>query len=274
MERINFGNMAAPSAKLNAKDWEQQKIDSLNQTVGHLHDEDGFNCDKCKNRGYIHFLEEYSGNFYRRSKECSCMGTRRSIMRMKRSGLEKLIKDCRFENYIAKEPWQEEVKDTAMDFAEHPEGWLYLGGQSGAGKTHLCTAICRKLLLDGKDVLYMLWRDEVARLKGLLNSDEYSAEIKKYKDIDVLYIDDLFKTGRFAIDTPQKPSVGDINLAFELLNYRINNKKTTIISSECTVMELLDIDEAIGGRIADGNHVLSIGHDRKKNYRLKGMKEL
>lgn len=42
----------------------------------------------------------------------------------------------------------------------------------------------------------------------------------------------------------------DINLAFELINHRyLDSTKSTIISSERTMEELMSIDEALGGRI-------------------------
>ena len=158
-----------------------------------------------------------------------------------------------------------------MEFAKNPDGWFFLGGQSGAGKTHLCTAICREFLLSGKRVIYMLWRDEVVKLKAMVNeSDEYRDLVDKYKQADVLYIDDLFKTGRGQDNMVQKPTAADVNVAFEIINYRYNNPgKITIISSECTEDELLDIDEAIGGRIYERAKAFSIAKNRDRNYRMK-----
>ena len=67
----------------------------------------------------------------------------------------------------------------------------------------------------------------------------------------------------------------------QILFYRYNkNLPYTIISSECTLSDLINIDEAISGRIAEkcksesGNYCLSIKPDAKKNYRLNHIKEL
>ena len=90
----------------------------------------------------------------------------------------------------------------------------------------------------------------------------------------MLYIDDLFKTGRESGGLFQRPTVADINLAYEILNYRADRPKLmTILSSECLLEQLIEIDEAIGGRIAElsAPYVFSISPDRKKNYRLRGM---
>ena len=117
----------------------------------------------------------------------------------------------------------------------------------------------------------MLWRDDVVKIKGAVTDhDEYSRLMDEYKNIDVLYIDDLFKTGKADDNTVQKPTGADINAAFEIINYRYNNPSLlTIISSELSQDELIDIDEAIGGRIYEKSTAFSIGKNRDRNYRIK-----
>ena len=148
-------------------------------------------------------------------------------------------------------------------------GRIFITGNSG--KTHICTAICREFLLAGKQVVYMLWRDDIVKLKGFVNDAEaYEPLIDRFKKADVLYIDDLFKTGKTTDQTMQKPTPADINAAFEIVNYRYNNPELlTIISSELSEDELLDIDEAIGGRIFERAKTITIARDRARNYRIK-----
>lgn len=96
-----------------------------------------------------------------------------------------------------------------------------------------------------------------------------------YKRVEVLYIDDLFKTGRDKDNNPQRPTAADINAAFEIINARsLDPELLTIISSECTTNDLLDIDEATGGRICEKAQVFSIAPDRTRNYRLRKVTEL
>ncbi len=257
------------------KDWEQYKVDDWNKTEGHLNDVDGYNCNICKNKGTIAKLIEYDNGTYSHCfADCKCVETRNSIMRMKRSGLKDIIKDYTFDKFIATEPWQKTIKEAAMNYSESPNGWFALCGQSGAGKTHICTAICRKFLLSGKRVVYMLWRDEIVRIKeaakGSDENDDLRKLMDKYKTAEILYIDDLFKTGRSQDNTMPKPTPADINYAFEIINYRYNNPSLlTIISSELTEDELLDIDEAIGGRIYERATTFTIGKSRDRNYRIK-----
>jgi DNA replication protein DnaC len=265
-----FGSVT--TSEFDPKAWEQWKVDDWNNTPGNRHEEDGYHCPICKNKGSIaKLLELDNGTYSHCFADCKCVETRNSIMRMKRSGLKDIIKDYTFDKFIASENWQKAIKDAAMDYARNPEGWFFIGGQSGSGKTHLCTAICREFLLSGKRVIYMLWRDEVVRLKACVNdADEYRKLIDKYKTADVLYIDDMFKTGKAPDGSSLKVTGGDVNVAFEIINYRYNNPALlTIISSELSEDDLLEIDEATGGRIYERAKAFTIGKDRNRNYRIK-----
>lgn len=257
---------------MSPREYEQFKVDGLNNTVGKRNEEDGYNCAICKNKGYVFKLVDWGNdNFSHVAADCKCAEIRKSIMRMKRSGLKDIIKDYTFDKFVANEPWQKTIKNAAMEFAKKPDGWFFLGGQSGAGKTHLCTAICREFLLSGRGVQYMLWRDDITRIKAAVtDSAEYSKLIDKYKKADVLYIDDLFKTGKAPDGSTLKITGADINVAFEIINFRYNNPALiTIISSELSEDDLVEIDEAIGGRIYERAKTFSIAKDRNKNYRIK-----
>ena len=108
----------------------------------------------------------------------------------------------------------------------------------------------------------MQWVSKVREIKEAIKNDYYSEEIIKYKTCDVLYIDDLFK-GREVSDA-------DIKIAFDILNSRyIDNKKITIISSELTLQELYEIDEACASRITERarGYIFNIGKERSKNFR-------
>ena len=43
---------------------------------------------------------------------------------------------------------------------------VFIGGQVGAGKTHLCTAMVGEFLKRGISAKYMLWRDDALKLKA------------------------------------------------------------------------------------------------------------
>ena len=270
--------MGQSSEEMTPEDWENFRVNGFNESEGNLNEEDGYNCTACRNKGLImRAVQQPNGIWNSVSRECKCMGVRRTINRMKRSGLKNIIKDYTFDKFEATDNWQQTIKEAAMKYAKSPEGWFFIGGQSGAGKTHICTAICREFLLNGRAVKYMLWRDDIAKLKSLsMEAEQRQEMIDQFKNVDVLYIDDLFKTGKAPDGGKQIPTSADINAAFEILNFRYNDPSLlTIISSECTVNDILDIDEAVGGRIFErAKSSFSIKGDKTKNYRLRGAVEL
>ena len=267
-----YRQMVRQSMALSTEQLLQAQCDRINRQPGQL---TGYDCPECLNRGMI--SEVWDGAIVERT--CRCMDIRRSIRRARTSGLGDLLADCTFDAYVASEPWQQRLKASAQQYVRDYIGsWFYIGGQVGAGKTHLCTAIVGELLRTGRTARYMLWRDEIVRIKACVNDDAaYSRMVDPLKAVDVLYIDDLFKSGKDANGRARPPSPADISAAFELLNCRYNNKRqATVISSEFTMDELLSFDEGVGSRIYQRSkeycHI--IGRAPAKNYRLtNGSKE-
>ncbi len=242
-------------------------MDTINALEGEYQ---GYDCVKCKNKGFIAVLRA-DGSFF--TRECSCMPMRKCLQQMEASGLSKTIRKQTFENFHATEPWQISLKGLVSQYAKAPEGWLMIGGQPGSGKTHLCTAVCRELLLRGETVFYMPWREYIGKLKAV-NGDvnERFDLLDKCKKSPWLYIDDLFKTGKNQ-DNLSSPTSTDINLAFEIINHRYCQQLPTIISTEKSSEELTDIDEALASRIIEccGKHVYCITPGSEKNYRMRNV---
>lgn len=257
-----FKKTAGGQSDLSVEQLQQRIADSLNQSAGNL-DKDGYHCEKCKNRGYTEsIIDGYTVHI-----ECECLEIRKTLRLVKHSGLGNMA-HCTFDNFKAREPWQAEMKRLAKGFlADEKAGCLYIGGQPGCGKTHLCSAVFLSYLHAGYDHQYMIWCDESKQLKAIINDPQYKDKIRRLKTVDVLYIDDFLK-----VRSGETPTSADINLAFEIINTRINSPgKITIISSEKTLDELKTFDEALMSRIfqACGEYKISISKDDQKNYRLK-----
>lgn len=230
------------------------KAEAVNRMVGDLGELD---CQLCRNKGYI-AVKNGDGIV---THECACVAKRRVLKRIRQSGMGDMLAMFTFENYATPKQWQKDVKNMAIEYITDGFGkWFIIVGESGTGKTHLCTAMCSELIEAGKHVRYMLWRQEAPRLKALVyDRTKYEQEMRNYMRADVLYIDDFFKGA---------VTDADLNLAFELLNARYNAPRTqTIISSEKSIEELLDIDEAIGSRIYERSKGFSF-RAPNENWRL------
>lgn len=230
----------------------------------------GYDCPICKNKGNT--MEIING--YEYMVECKCMEIRRNEQRLKNSGLADMVDKNTFEAFEVKAKHQATMKEMALAFCKEEKGWFYIGGQPGCGKTHICTAMVKAFMDKGRAALYMLWLDEATNLKAIKttngdgSAEEYEKAINRLKVAPVLYIDDFFKT-----QDGRAVTAADVNIAFEILNYRYNNRGLiTIISSEKSLHDLIDIDEALGSRVYQmcGKYKMSIGKDPNKNYRLKG----
>ena len=247
---------------------EELKFDELcfNNKRGELV---GYDCPICKNKGEIMVVKD-GIKYY---PECSCMQIRRSIENMQRSGLGELLNQKKFSNYNQTEEWQKSVVDTAKHFVESDGNGFIFSGNSGIGKTHICTAISRALLNRGIPLKYMLWVDESKKIKQAIKDEaKYAELVDELKNVQALYIDDFFKVSKRTA-----PSDADISLAIEIINYRYNLAQTskkryiTILSTELSIKQLNDLDNALCGRLcemAGKDFILSV-FGEEKNYRLK-----
>lgn len=239
----------------------RQRVETMNAVKGN---KTGMDCPICLNRGYISEISE--GCIV--SVTCKCQQKRRSLRMLRDSGLSKLAEKCSFDSYEADFEWQKHIEKLAKRYiSSGARGWFFIGGQPGCGKTHICTAITVGLIENCREAKYMLWREDIVRIKSAVNNeDDYERSMGKFKSVDTLYIDDFFKTRKGDFLTQ-----GDINAAFELINYRYNNELTTIISSEKTIDEIISIDEAIGTRIFEMSkgYRIVISDDESKNYRMR-----
>jgi DNA replication protein DnaC len=112
---------------------------------------------------------------------------------------------------------------------------------------------------------YFQWNADSRKLRTAPFEDR-DAMYEACKTPDLLYIDDLFKGS-------SDPNDKEVQLVFEILNYRYNNRLTTILSSEMTVAQLLKIDQATVSRILQlcDPYIVNIEPDTDKNYRLHGL---
>jgi DNA replication protein DnaC len=257
-EILNNISMTEP---VSADEWELKQIEWENSRHGSL---DGYDCTECLNRGYIAVLKDIG----KVASVCKCMEVRKSLRNIEKSGLKLLMDKYTLDTFTTNEPWQKSLKDKAVEYIEYPdEKWFAIFGQTGCGKTHICTAIAGEFLRKSIPVYYMLWNTKIKSLRATVNDgEEHENEVRRLQTIEVLYIDDMFKCKQGA-----EPSDSDVRLAFEILNARYNARLKTLISSEYTIERLVEIDSAIAGRINEmgGRFIRNIEPDESRNYRWK-----
>ncbi len=222
-----------------------------------------YNCDLCKDTEVIIYVDEQGRTF---TRECTCKKINDSKRRLQRTALANKAEKYTLETYSTNEEWQKNILARAKEYATNFNGdWLYIGGQPGAGKTHICTGIVQALSFKyNLSYDYILFNKKMTELKQAKFDDKesYKENIQRLIEVDVLFIDDLYKI---------EPTKADIDILFDIINERYLNNKTCIFSSEKNAKEIIVFDEAIASRIFEkcGNYVIGIAKDINKNYRLK-----
>ncbi len=266
MEKLTFG-LKTPDPRP-AEDLFRLTLEMRVKAFNEAEEKDdgtGINCPLCRNKGFTAFISEETGSLT--TRPCRCAPSRRTIRGLKQIGVWERAKRCTFQGFRTDTPTQKTMRDTAWAFVNAPQGrWLALMGQSGCGKTHLTTAafvaVTRRCGLEGE---YMQWNADGRKLKSSVMEDT-AGDWERFKECQILLIDDLFK-----VRSDLTPSDADVRLAFELLDYRYNNHLITILSSEMTLEQILELDQAIAGRIKErcGPYLVNIAPDVSKNFRLQ-----
>lgn len=134
-------------------------------------------------------------------------------------------------------------------------------GSPGTGKTHLCTAIINSLLSRNIGAVYFPFVEGFNELKN--NLDELDQRIGLLQEVDVLFIDDLWK-GR------KEPTPFQIEQMFAVINHRYMNNKPIVISSEYSIDHINRFDEALGSRIYQmSKDFCMVLHGKDINHRMK-----
>lgn len=188
-----------------------------------------------------------------------------------RYGLKERLEENNFSTYKADTEERKLALIKSMSFIKKFDGsqCMLLQGQVGAGKTHLALAIMG-VLLEKYTIVPFMYTEEIGKLRidrdsfYEENQEHYRKTIDKYKEAQVLLIEDLFWG---------KKSEKELEIAYEIINYRYNRKKPMIITTELTRAELLNLNEALASRIIqrcgeDGEFIIDFGKNTKLNARL------
>ena len=226
-----------------------------------------YNCDECQDTGWVLIRQEHAQPL---AVTCECRKIEKLKNEWKSCGINTEMCKHKFSNFEVWNAAAERAKDTAIayyqDFAKvrsERRNSILFCGQVGSGKTHLSVALAINFLKKKTRVVYMPYRDVITKIKqNMLDAEYYTKLISNYQTCEVLLIDDLFKG---------KINESDINIVFEIINYRYLNFLPIIISSEFSIDRLLAFDEGVGSRIYEmsKDYVVEIKTHINNNYRLK-----
>ena len=220
-----------------------------------------YECDACRDTGYVNgFL-------------CSCYRNALRLKSYESSGLSRLLDKQSFETFsldyyagadkdIMKENF-DDLYSFASNFKADKRSFL-LCGATGLGKTHLSTAVAKRLIDDGYYVIYETAQNvfhdfEVDRVNLSRSRFDYNAPLSepvadKYLECDLLIIDDLgtemisaFSTACLynIINTRLNkglPIIASTNLKGDEVQRIYDNRITSRLFGEFSVMRFSGID--------------------------------
>ena len=192
-----------------------------------------YECPLCLDEGFYEF------------RICSCMKKKLVEAAYRSSGMAHLLECQSFENfdlsYYAEDPrtaaHMKRVLDIATAYADGfdpaaPANMIFMGG-TGLGKTHLSTAIARRVIDRGHDVFYAgaitLLSDFEVRRYGNSAGEDTGLGTSQYFDCDLLIIDDL---GTEVINQ------FTATVLYNVINTRLSRRKSTIINTNFSQEEL------------------------------------
>lgn len=200
-----------------------------------------YRCEKCSDSGFVGL------------EMCTCLRKELTMAALDDSGLGKLVRTQSFETFSLDYYSGRDLKymkanaarlySFAKDFnSETKDNFLLIGG-TGLGKTHLCSAVTRLVVENGYDVVYRPAGEFFSVFTRQRFGDGYEGDgsERSFFKCDLLILDDL---------GTEVTTQYTVSWLYDVLNYRLNEGKPTIISTNLTEDALrLRYDDRITSRI-------------------------
>jgi DNA replication protein DnaC len=232
-----------------------------------------YKCPKCKDHEATIEIDE---NGYQVATFCECYYNRRAAEAKEKNGVAGLFRNKTLKNFKAETEDQKLAKKQAKKYIDaFKDENLIICGHSGTGKTHLAVGTAIDLEKQGFKIMFIDYPQMIQHLEEMkTGSFEQNMELGRIENAELLIIDDLFKVGYREWDGKLYLRDFHKRMVYSIINYRYNNRKPTIVTTELTLDKLLFIDEAIGGRLIGqaGDNTIEFD-DENENYRLFGEKD-
>lgn len=172
------------------------------------------------------------------------------------------LEDWSFEQFNPDVAGVREAYETSIEFAQNPDGWLYLAGGYGCGKTHLAAAIANYVLEHMRmRAVFLVVPDLLDHLRSTFAPNQeqtYDSRFNSIRNAGLLVLDDLGTENT----TPWAKEK-----LFQLMNYRYNARRPTVITSNRNFDEL---DGRIASRISDTSICRTIVMDANDFRKYRG----
>ncbi len=224
-----------------------------------------YECPACSDSGYVGI------------RMCECMKKALTLAGFESSGIGRLIERQTFDNFsldyyrdnekVLAQMKQnlQNAKDFAENFDPNTSPSLLMLGRTGLGKTHISSAIARRIIERGFDVCYVTSVDLFADFE----TEQFGNRIprgeltEKYFECDLLIVDDLGTelTNQFTV-----------SCLYNLINVRINRRRPMIINTNLDNKDFMQTyHERITSRLlGEFSPMLFLGRDVRSQKKING----
>lgn len=201
-------------------------------------------CSRCQDAGWVRLDVPVGHPNFGRVFPCECKI--REQQERSRDSLRRLSNLDAFQQHTFDDfeivEGTEEAFEAARAYANDPDGWLYLHGACGVGKTHLAVAAALQIRQWNSNVLFAVVPDLLDHLRATFDPGRgvaYDERFNAIRGAFLLILDDLGTENT----TPWAREK-----LYQLINHRYNERLPTIITSN---QEHKMIDERILSRLLD-----------------------
>jgi len=227
-------------------------------------------CPICRDAGWIRMDVPVGHPNFGRIFMCQCAIERRDsrlVDDLRRISNLDAFTDRDFSAFDPKLQGVHDAYEAATSYAQNPNGWLFLHGNVGVGKTHLATSIAIHAMEQHKtSVLFAVVPDLLDHLRATFHPDNgvaYDERFAAVRNAQLLVLDDLGTENT----TPWAREK-----LYQIFNHRYNEQLPTVVTSN---QDFKKIDERVLSRLLDTRlttyiHVDADDYRRRRAVRSRG----
>ena len=221
------------------------------------------NCPICNDAGYLRRDVPPSHPSFGKLFPCDCKvreQNERLASELRNLSNLDAFPDHTFDQFDDSVAGVEAAFQAAQDYAASPDGWLFLHGGVGTGKTHLAVAIANEMIASRPNsrVLFAVVPDLLDHLRATFDPSkgvDYDERFEQIRRADLLILDDLGTENT----TPWAREK-----LFQIFNHRYNERSATVVTSNHDIYE---IEDRVRSRLLDQRLTTTIWMNDAEDFR-------
>lgn len=207
------------------------------------------NCEHCKGlsncsneiEGHVYYPNNYNNNLEFSYRPCKYFKKNKIENNTKFFETPEVLKRASLSELIQENERKSILKYIKEFLSGKTTKGLYLNGSFGSGKSYILSALLNELSLKGYSTINVYYPNLLKKLKNSFNDFSFEDVLDEINNCDVLLLDDIGAESNTLWSRDEV--LGNI------LQYRMDNNKTTFFTSNYTIEELENHFSNIGNNV-------------------------